>query len=353
MMKTITTSLFLLGNIGSTIAIPTSLDASFTKNLRFDKRTLIYSTTPSCTPFWLGQGEKAKSQVCLSVSASQLVVTFKDVDNYDYKEVQLWLGCAPPTETSPGQLGAALKTYCVVASDKQTATCTIPVAAIPSCSAELCNRKLYIATHGALTGPSEETGWGMGTCINTGLPPASSVPICPNGNWAQYWDFTITCTEPEPVPEPPKVWCEAGTAFGYISPQSSPTLDTLGLKTCNRWVSTTHSQLLVLDLGANKLIKGWYVPTTLSAVKNGLSGKLIVGAGNNDISKGAEAGTFSISAPGGVPTVQYVLKPTYDLSEAHIYAACNTKPTVRLLRPSVESDANEHLDVCPGIIYMG
>jgi hypothetical protein len=165
-----------------------------------------------------------------------LVVSFKDVEDYDYDEVHLWLGCAAPTKSSPGQLGKALAKYCVIAANKQTATCTVPLTVVPTCGTEPCNNKLFIATHGALTGPSDETGWGMGHCINGGSLPASHVPLCEQGNWAQYWDFTITCNGVPP--EEPKTWCNLGTGFGYIS--SAPQLDSLSPppKQCNRWVST-------------------------------------------------------------------------------------------------------------------
>jgi hypothetical protein len=253
MLKALTASISLWGTIGSVIAIPASLDSNYVDELRFEKRTTTYSTTPSCTQFWLGQGEKAKSEVCTSIVGDKLVVSFKDVVNYDYKEVHLWLGCAPPTESSPGQLGAALAQYCVIAENKQTATCEVPLTVIPTCDTELCNKKLFIATHGALTGPGEETGWGMGRCINSGLLPASGTPLCEKGNWAQYWDFTITCTDVPP--EEPKIWCDLGTAFGYISPAYSPQFNTLSPlpNTCKRWVITACcSMTLIFSLTINQ-----------------------------------------------------------------------------------------------------
>jgi len=51
-----------------------------------------------------------------------------------------------------------------------------------------------------------------------------------------------------------------------------------------------------------------------------------VGAGQNDISKGTEAGSFKITKDGKSYTVTYDLLAGFHLDEAHIFASCS-KPT--------------------------
>jgi len=48
-----------------------------------------------------------------------------------------------------------------------------------------------------------------------------------------------------------------------------------------------------------------------------------VGAGQNDISKATDAGTFSISKSGGVITVSYDLLDGFDLGSVHVSVSCS------------------------------
>ncbi|KAM7200369.1 hypothetical protein V8F20_005346 [Naviculisporaceae sp. PSN 640] len=136
---------------------------------------------------------------------------------------------------------------------------------------------------------------------STPPPPPSSTPPPPSSTSAPPASSTTSSTT---TSAPPAVkTCGLGTAFGYISPASSTTLDTLSGQGCKRW--------------------GWYSSPTLSDLQSGISGILYVGAGGNDISKAVNVGTWSATATTtGKVTVTYNLSPGYTLSEAHVNLKC-------------------------------
>ncbi|KAK4095844.1 hypothetical protein N658DRAFT_403318, partial [Parathielavia hyrcaniae] len=116
-----------------------------------------------------------------------------------------------------------------------------------------------------------------------------------------------TCPPPgeeEPPTDPPPTGaiCEAGTAFGYLPGWSVP-LNTQSGQGCKRW--------------------GWYQPVTRGELQAGLSGPLIMGAGQNDVSKGKNVGTWTAEAnSAGSVTVKYDMTPPYVLEDVHVDLGC-------------------------------
>jgi hypothetical protein len=74
--------------------------------------------------------------------------------------------------------------------------------------------------------------------------------------------------------------------------------------TCNRW--------------------GWYIklPTT-AQLTAGISGPLYVGAGQNDISKAVQVGTWSAILTSSGVSVTYTLYTGYTLAEVHVDLVCS------------------------------
>ncbi|KAK0737761.1 hypothetical protein B0T18DRAFT_394186 [Schizothecium vesticola] len=96
-------------------------------------------------------------------------------------------------------------------------------------------------------------------------------------------------TSPAP---PPVQTCELGTSFGYRAPVNgvvqAPQLDTFPAATCNRW--------------------GWYTTPSLADLQSGVTGQLLVGAGNNNINAATNVGIYvATSTALGSVTVSYQL----------------------------------------------
>lgn len=190
------------------------------------------------------------------------------------------------------------------------ADCWVPVsevlAVLSPASTSLCDQDIIVAAGIAISGA---TCFGRGTVISNDSPPA---------RWFMYSTVTFTCPDvcshscccPYQPPPPPDHTCDIGTAFGY-NENSAITFNkanafgpALTANTCKRW--------------------GWYFNAqadTLTAAGR-LTGKLIVGAGGNEVAKGTEVGTFSATLSGGSLTVSYSLTNGFDLSEVHVYASC-------------------------------
>jgi hypothetical protein len=112
---------------------------------------------------------------------------------------------------------------------------------------------------------------------------------------------TIVSTTCPPTTPPGK--CEVGTAFGNAPCCSTPLNAAPAI--CTRW--------------------GWYITGTATTTFP-ITGTLWVGAGMNDLSKGTNVGSFTITKSGTSYTITYSFKSGFSAAEVHIYAAC-TKPT--------------------------
>jgi hypothetical protein len=214
-----------------------------------------------------------------------------------YQDVHLGLYTSQLTEfIAPGQLNAYKPiNYCKLTNGDMTAYCDVSLDDLSSIflnGANLCTSSLWVVAHVSYPssdGPPPVNG---NTCYGQGLPVGSA-------NWAMQFKIFFSCTTdcikqcccPAPVSD---VWCPIGTAYGYNSDVAIPE-NTLTLTTCNHW--------------------GWY----LKIATLPLSGTLYVGAGQNDISKGTDVGTFTITASG----VQYTFSSDYKATETHVYAKCS------------------------------
>jgi len=181
--------------------------------------------------------------------------------------------------------------------------CWVPVSVIldllvpPSTS--LCGQDINVAAGISISGTNDATCFGQGTVIDA------------QGRWFMYsnvvFDCPLTCTQSCccPTQPPPVHSCDLGTAYGYVAGSAITFNGHLTPQNCKHW--------------------GWYyfVPSgTLTG--GGLSGRLLVGAGGNDITKATDVGGFTATLSGTTLTVTYTLSSGFDLSEVHIYASCNT-----------------------------
>lgn len=195
--------------------------------------------------------------------------------------------------------------YC----DKTTGVCQVPFKKIKGGVSTLCDKKLYIAYHASTTdGTTSKTCTGDGTLI-------------PGQSGKRWWEYLTLdficpqtcvdwccCEQPE-QPEPPKPstkTCGMGTAFGYAN--GAKNLNGLAACDANRW--------------------GWYFATSQTS----LNGKLIVGAGGNDLTKGTPVGTWSSEVEGSNIKFKYELYDDdtnghFDLSSVHVYASCTEPAT--------------------------
>ena len=102
--------------------------------------------------------------------------------------------------------------------------------------------------------------------------------------------------------------CDLGTGFGYRPPVNNVVqsfeLDDSGGNNCNRW--------------------GWYTTPTLAQLQavGGVSGQILVGAGNNNLNAATNVGTYTATAVGNIVTVTYSLTAQYGLYEVHVDLEC-------------------------------
>jgi len=202
----------------------------------------------------------------------------------------------------------AFNKYCTTAPSE----CWVPVDAIKetfgsSPPPSLCGKDIFVAAGISISIPGSTSG---ATCFNQGTTIGS-------GNWFMYYKLTFECPEiclkqcccPSTQPPSTKI-CDIGTAFGYAVGAKNLNGDPVGPAVCdnaNRW--------------------GWYFATSQTT----LSGTLIVGAGQNDLTKGTTVGTWSATLAGSDITFHYDLYDDdthghFDLSSVHVYASC-TAPT--------------------------
>ncbi|KAF5699936.1 hypothetical protein FMUND_14546 [Fusarium mundagurra] len=142
-----------------------------------------------------------------------------------------------------------------------------------------------------------------------------------SGNWFISFTLDLECPEislrkcccPALAPPPLETKsCSVGTAFGYgdgfKNLNGDPVGPALGGSGCNHW--------------------GWYFTLSKTTLTAGISGSLIVGAGQSDISKGTKVGIWSASLSRSQINVRYNLydddtKGHFDLAEVHVYVSCS------------------------------
>lgn len=215
-----------------------------------------------------------------------------------------WTSANYPAKNPPSW---SYTSYC----DKTTGVCQVPLNKIGDGASALCDKPLNIAYHAS-------TSEGK-TCTGDG----TRIPGQPGNRWWEYLTLDFTCPKvcdgwcccekpvvaPPPPPPSTKV-CDIGTAFGHGAGAKALNGNDGGSAVCNtanRW--------------------GWYFATSETSA----SGKLIVGAGGNDLTKGTTVGTWSSEKTGSAITFSYNLYDDntnghFDLSSVHVQASC-TKPT--------------------------
>ncbi|KAF2677993.1 hypothetical protein K458DRAFT_423530 [Lentithecium fluviatile CBS 122367] len=116
-----------------------------------------------------------------------------------------------------------------------------------------------------------------------------------------YFELAYRCTACPTCQEVTK-YCSFGTAFGYKDPTLSKTLDSLSATGCNRW--------------------GWYEQVPFASLA-GLTGRLLVGAGLNDLSKATDVGSWTAVVAGGKVSVTYQASTGYSLADVHVDVRCS------------------------------
>lgn len=242
-------------------------------------------------------------------------MSYANVRDTTYKEVHLAIDDEMIAQSSPGRF--LFNSYCSIAVDAKTADCWVPLSKIitdifggnPE-SFDLCDKKLWIATHAAIS--DGNTCWGVGTPI-----PGKSQ------NWAMTFDVSFKCSYPCakscccPPPPPPtqKKMCGFGTAFGYNPVCAADGKDgchyTLNSRGCQRW--------------------GWYHEVSDEQVRKTYTVNLYVGASHNDITGRSPVGTATIfkDATSGKILIKYELLSGFDIKEAHVYINCVPFPEGR------------------------
>ncbi|KAJ9646313.1 hypothetical protein H2199_002362 [Coniosporium tulheliwenetii] len=210
-----------------------------------------------------------KSRVCYNFEGTNLIFDYKTVPGYKYTEADIWLGLSAPTAGStPTPQFTSSNGYCTIATDGSTVHCTIPYSQITS-------------SQDALNG------------------------MCPYGAREGLIFYLYTNAQLTDAAGTVVKYCSFGTAFGYSS--SNPKSLTLNSYTplpnsCKRW--------------------GWYTTLTTAQLSSGIGGPLYVGAGQNDISKATDVGTWSATLSGGNVYFTYSLSGAYSLADVHVDIGC-------------------------------
>jgi hypothetical protein len=156
------------------------------------------------------------------------------------------------------------------------------------------------ATSVSTTAPPDTTTTTAPPDTTTTAPPDTTTTAPPDTTTAPP-ETTTTTTAPPPVQT-----CELGTGFGYRAPVGgvvqAPQLDTSAATTCNRW--------------------GWYTTPTEADLVSGVTGQLLVGAGNNNINAATNVGTYLATINTQGVMVTYQLSPGYALTEVHVDLRC-------------------------------
>ncbi|KAJ9658215.1 hypothetical protein H2201_007888 [Coniosporium apollinis] len=296
-----------------------------------------------------------KSRVCYNFEGTNLIFDYKTVPGYKYTEADIWLGLSAPTAGStPTPQFTSSNGYCTIATDGSTVHCTIPYSQITSSQDALNGMCPYGAREGLIfyLYTNAQLTDAAGTVVKgEGRLSCTDYPTCSNYHQYTYWELSYRCTNcpvvtttaspttaspttpsttttsstssstsststsssstssystssmptTSPVPE----YCSFGTAFGYSS--SNPKSLTLNSYTplpnsCKRW--------------------GWYTTLTTAQLSSGIGGPLYVGAGQNDISKATDVGTWSATLSGGNVYFTYSLSGAYSLADVHVDIGC-------------------------------
>ena len=252
-----------------------------------------------------------KTKICYNFIGTNLIFDYGSITGYTYTEADIYLGLAAPAGTPTSQYTTA-NGYCAIATDQTTVHCEIPYSAIVNTEdvlAGMCpygdqqGYVFYLYTNAQLSGLS-------GPVSATGRLSCTDYPACTSYYPSTFWELTYRCTKcpdvPSPPPPPPVIeYCSVGTAFGYSAgAPASLTLNSLvpKPKTCNRW--------------------GWYASPSAAQLTAGIGGPLYVGAGQNDITKATNVGTWSAKLQGAAVVVTYALAGPYYLAEAHVDVGC-------------------------------
>lgn len=210
------------------------------------------TVTPSSTILQCGKSTETQSTVTFDVAScpqdtaeSCLHVQYQSVGNtpaYQYNNVHLGLYSSQVTKfIPPGKLN--FNSYCALSDDKYTADCWVPLADINAKlslgGSILCENdegtQLWAVAHVDYLGDST-AGISGNTCYGGSVEVGGA-------NWAKQLQLTFTCST-ECVkwcccpPQSSGVWCDLGTAYGYVSETASPTFESLGIQQfgCNSWV---------------------------------------------------------------------------------------------------------------------
>ncbi len=261
------------------------------------------------------KGEKTSSvtvelEKCPTEDQKCVHVSYANVGGTFYKEVHLEIDDVEIGQSSPGRFG--FNKYCTIASNGATAECWVPLSVVLTTvyqygsPHELCNKPIYIATHAAIS--DGNTCWGVG----------SPIPDKAN-NWAMSFKLTFECPEvcrkncccPPVQPEEPEKSCPFGTAFGY-----NPKCPADGVAHCDYYLQKRGCQRW-----------GWWHEVSHDDVKTGYSSVLYANAGQNNLGKGQQVGSATLSAVSGGTQITYTMKPGYGMNEAHVWITCNPIPT--------------------------
>lgn len=245
-----------------------------------------------------------------------LVVTYATTGGWTMDELHLWAGSdltSMPTTRKGNPIPGQFPYVSGNIAGESLYSFTIPLAEL----GVGCGDSVYLAAHAALSLLDEngdvvqtETGWGDGTRILT------------KGNWATYFMVILTCGE---GPRPPEnVVCE--TAFAYFEDSFSTLEDAFGRvapddRSPTRWGWTNGP----LAAGTPE------APAVYTM-------KLIGGAGGNDVTKGVEVGTVTVSYDGSTVVVTYALYTDFqvkfetnsdgiDMDDIHLYVGTDLLPS--------------------------
>lgn len=332
-----------------TNATPTGISPEHADNgLSLFRRTENY---PACVDFVPSEkelyvGDHATGKVVkytLNEDKTAVMVTYPKIDDSTtYESVGVWLSYKPPTSSNMEDTSyTSTNGNCTISPNGCTSTCTVPLVGsllqesgwplrkrTPGCST-LCSddRTFYTVTYAQvkITTPEGVTeacagaaDAGSTLCLEKDAAGACIGPY-------RYWTFKVHCEVPTPTPSPsssstpatstsmsesststPKSIpsaCSSGTGYGYNS--DARTFDSMRPlpQTCKKW--------------------GWYITTRgATLTSSGVSGHIYVGAGNNDISKATDAGTFTIVASSSDVVVTYSFFNGFTTGSVHVYASC-------------------------------
>lgn len=271
------------------------------------------TVTGGVQTLWAGQNIDAGT-VTVTAEGDNLVVTYETSGGWTMDELHLWAGydlTSMPTTRKGNPIPGQFPYVSENIAGKTAYSFTIGLSEL----GVDCGESVYLAAHAALSLLDEngdvvqtETGWGDGTNILS------------KGNWATYFIVLLTCDD-GPVDQ--DVECE--TAFAYYEP-SFLTLDEAfgivapGDNSPGRW--------------------GWTNGPLTGTSENpaDYTMKLIAGAGGNDVTKGVEVGTVTVSYDGSTVVVKYELYNDFqvkfetnsdgiDMDDIHLYVGTAKLPS--------------------------